>query len=434
MADWLATIFIIFENAVSILTVFLIQQIFFGVKRCSRWWQYLILLGGTMAYNGILLVIPGNSDMWQTWMMILLPVILGVIFAEKQRWRSGLEGVLAVLLYGWYGLLVQMLESLFGLEQYVWLIGTQRESILSLIMYALLLAGLFGVVWKGLRKGLSLRTGAGEDVIFCIMGILSPVFAQGVTYINENLGGGIYSVVWVIFVLVLNVGIFVGIVYRKMANYYREISENYRRSFDTEYQYFRDYKKNQSDLVRFRHDWRNHMLVLQGLLDQGQYEKAQAYFHTISEKSGIAAGKVLTGNEVADILLNAKEQQMEQNRIALHIHGSLEGLARLEVSDCSILLANLLDNAIEANEKYTGERYIEIQAVEMPGTLIISIENPIAEPVQRKGGQLLTSKADKDRHGIGTQNVREIVERYGGDYQIRVSDQVFAVQILLPLV
>ena len=175
------------------------------------------------------------------------------------------------------------------------------------------------------------------------------------------------------------------------------------------------------------------MLVLQGLLDQGQYEKAQAYFHTISEKSGIAAGKVLTGNEVADILLNAKEQQMEQNQIALHMHGSLEGLSRLEVSDCSILLANLLDNAIEANEKYTGERYIEIQAVELPGTLVLSIENPIAEPVQKRGEQLLTSKADKDRHGIGTQNVREIVERYGGDYQIRVSEQVFVVQILLPL-
>lgn len=353
--------------------------------------------------------------------------------AEKQRWRSGLEGILACLIYGWYGMFAQMLEKLFGLESYAVIIGGEAQSYLEIALYAVLPVGLFLAIRQTTGKGISLRLTVPEELILLLMVLLSPLYGQVLTYIDDNFGHGFYSFAWGIFVLVLNIGVFVGIIDRKLAKHYREISENYRESFHTEYQYFKDYKKNQSELVRFRHDWKNHMLTLQGLLEQGDYVQAQDYFRQLSEQSGISGKQILTGNEIADILLNAKADWMQQNAIELDIQGSLYALKNLEIADCSILISNLIDNAIEANLACDSSKYIRIRATEMPGMLMLTVANRMAGELKQDDGHLLTSKKDRKNHGIGTKNIRHVVEKYHGEYRIQIQDGQFQTQILLPL-
>lgn len=46
-------------------------------------------------------------------------------------------------------------------------------------------------------------------------------------------------------------------------------------------------------------------------------------------------------------------------------------------------------------------------------------------------GQLLTDKSEKNRHGFGLMNVREIVEKYDGMMDVSYTKDVFRVVILI---
>lgn len=433
MDGWIADGVAIVANGISILTIILIMQLFFGVRACRKWWHYLVLTGIAIVWNTGCVLIFQEAGNWQFTGMLVLVIAAGICMADRQRWRSGLEGILACLIYGWYGMFAQMVEKLFGLDAYSIMIGGEPQTYLEMGLYAGLLAGLFLAVWQTTRKGISLRLTVLEELILLVLVLLSPLYGQILTYIDDNFGHGFYSYAWGIFVFALNIGVFVGIIDRKLAKHYREISENYRESFHTEYQYFKDYKKNQSELVRFRHDWKNHMLTIQGLLEQGDYVQAQNYFRQMSEQSGVSGRQILTGNEIVDILLNAKADWMRQNAIELDVQGSLYALKNLKIADCSILISNLIDNAIEANLACNGPRYIRIRATETPGMLMLSVINRMTGELKQNGGHLLSSKKDRKNHGIGTKNIRHVVEKYQGEYRIQIRAGEFQTQILLPI-
>lgn len=79
------------------------------------------------------------------------------------------------------------------------------------------------------------------------------------------------------------------------------------------------------------------MLVLQSLMDKQEYEKAQEYFQKMSEGKVSAGEHYLTGNEIVDIILNAKAEKMKEAGIQVRCSGGLEGLKFMEPSDCCIL-------------------------------------------------------------------------------------------------
>lgn len=419
-------------NGITLITIFLTQQMFFGVKKCPKWWHYLVLLGGVAVYNVLLVLIFPEEEQWQFILLMLFTVVVGIAGAEQQRWRCGLEGIAACLIYGWYVFLAEMIEKLLYPNAYGVEVDGEIQTIAEWTMYVILLAVMFFVQFEITRKHISLRLTVGEELIWLGITMLSPIFSMGLDYINENIGNIFYSFAWVVFVLALNIGIFCGIIYRKLAHHYWRVSENYRRSLDSEYQYFKNYKESQTELIQFKHDWKNHMLTLQGLLEQGAYAEAQAYFRTLSEKTEFS-DRILTGNEIVDILLNAKSELMSELEIRLDIQGSLATLTGLETADCSILFSNLIDNAMEANEKCPKEeRYIRLRAVEMPGILMIAVENPMAGQLHWEGERLLSSKTDNRSHGIGTQNIRRIIEKYHGEYQVQVKQNQFTMQMILP--
>ena len=44
-----------------------------------------------------------------------------------------------------------------------------------------------------------------------------------------------------------------------------------------------------------------------------------------------------------------------------------------------------------------------------------------------------STKRDKDYHGYGMLSIRRIVEKYGGNFTISTEDQLFQIDIMLPI-
>ena len=96
----------------------------------------------------------------------------------------------------------------------------------------------------------------------------------------------------------------------------------------------------------------------------------------------------------------------------------------------SILLGNLLDNAIEAAVlSPEGEKMIHIQMIGKGAIMIIHIENSIVQMPVEKNGQLVSSKADSAEHGWGMKSIRSIVEQNHGRMKYAYDDKTFSISI-----
>ena len=64
------------------------------------------------------------------------------------------------------------------------------------------------------------------------------------------------------------------------------------------------------------------------------------------------------------------------------------------------------------------------------GGISILVENPVSGEVNVN--ELRTTKADKENHGLGLKNIKSIVQKYEGNFQIEIENQIFRVKIYLP--
>ena len=81
--------------------------------------------------------------------------------------------------------------------------------------------------------------------------------------------------------------------------------------------------------------------------------------------------------------------------------------------DICVLLANLLDNAIEASLNVDSPQ-INVSIRNEKNYLCILIRNRIESSVLEENGQLHTTKKDKSKHGLGVYSISQIVDKYDG--------------------
>ena len=98
----------------------------------------------------------------------------------------------------------------------------------------------------------------------------------------------------------------------------------------------------------------------------------------------------------------------------------------------SIILFNLLDNAIEASQKII-KRKIKVELKIKGEYFSCIIKNRIEQSVLQVNHDLKTDKADKKLHGFGIKHVEELVEKSDGLIEYFESAQYFCVHIMLPL-
>lgn len=175
------------------------------------------------------------------------------------------------------------------------------------------------------------------------------------------------------------------------------------------------------DLTRsFRHDLKNHILVLKRLLECAQIEPAINYIDSIERVSTQLSREAQTGNAALDALCGEKLELARRNGIEVKFDVALPTNIGINDFDLCTIFANALDNAIKACVRLRAEpKCIDVKATCRRHFLIIDMINPCEKSEIRQGG-------------LGLPNIRKIVDQYNGTLEIRQSPPTFVLTILLP--
>lgn len=185
---------------------------------------------------------------------------------------------------------------------------------------------------------------------------------------------------------------------------------------------------------QIKHDIKKQYGLMKVMLDKKQYDKLEKYFNEILDDASNPLSQVDTGNSFFDTVLNLEISKAKAKDI--DISTKLVVPPELPVSDSDLtgLLANLMDNAIEACEKIKdGQKSISVTAQVVHDYLVLNVSNTIASDKVNSALLLKTDKNDKELHGIGSKIINDIVKKYNGQINRRVENNIFAVDIMLDI-
>lgn len=429
MMEGLLSFCFVFIDLLLLYDLILLVEVPFGIPMKSNLKQFAILGLLFIGYYALFCYVITPPKVVIALFEYLFYAAAIVFFSKEKRFRALLLSIPAVLVYMQWTMNFELIEVLFGWNKFgimiddVFVTPLWIASDLSFFVVLVLLKYFVGK--KSVQITLSLWEGI-ILVVFCVFGSYS---SKILVMLQETFDDRALNIAWVLFVLLLNAALVYAIAYRKRAKHFEVISENYKQQFDAEYAYFKEYKNENKEISKFRHDWKNHMIVIQGLLEQGDMEEAKAYFDELSGKTDMLKWKVVTGNETLDMILASKMVMMQDKGIEFDFTGSLTGISYMKPADLCIVFSNLIDNAIEAVEQCV-KKQIHIKVTHSPEFCLCVIENTVKNKVLYTEGTLFTTKEDINNHGIGLQNVKEILKKYSAELDFESEEMFFRVKIL----
>jgi len=193
-----------------------------------------------------------------------------------------------------------------------------------------------------------------------------------------------------------------------------EQETNFQNQYVKQAQHY--YKKTKS----FRHDIKNHLSVINGLLEKNNIEDAKRYLKSIESLNNELSFLYHTNNPIIDILIENKLGFAENNGIKIYCSLEIPYHCSIADTDFCIILSNALDNAINACQKTAEdlEKYIKVKGHIQGNLFLIEIINSYYGKLHYESG-------------IGLYNIKTVAEKYNGTMDIDIKYGSFCLSVLL---
>ena len=335
-------------------------------------------------------------------------------------------------------------------------VGVWQISIVGIVLSAtlglLLLVGSFAVITKFAARNVPFqrRKPGGKEILFLMMpGILGALCYFIIHWIHVESAPG-QSASWFspwqhvsIWLAILMVNIvslasifvvwklFQELEQKQEEEKYQELLEHQMREMQS---HIREIEQLYGGIRGMKHDVKNHIAVMESLMEQQNYEEARTYMGSVEQALEQMEYVHKTGNPVTDVINNEKYSRAKEENVRFETEFFFPAQAGLDVFDISIILNNGLENALEA---VTGEpqenRKIILRSRSRKRVFLIEIRNTFTGSLvwDERQGLPLSAKEDGQCHGLGLKNIRRVAEKYYGAMDIEVRDGTFLLTVML---
>lgn len=391
----------------------------FADLRGRRWQKALMLLG--LGYMGSLPIWVGDPNL-----LYALPVFLAAFLLCTRGDAAGRLAVAAI-----FFCLIMSLSALIDNYAAEVLWGGFTSDVFSLLLRAAVLTG----IWLALKKRLPEQPMSLSPRLWRLVLGLAAMPLCSLAAVVLLTGGGehspqVDSLALSLGLAVLPVALVTSVLllFSITVLAEHETLEQARRLASLREAYYQSLRARESQVRQLRHDLRNHLTVLGGLLDRQQWAEACAYLDELGRQEGLQGPVRFCENEAANVVLAVKAAELEQAGVRADFKAQLPLSLPLSDTDLCALLGNALDNAREAAAG-CPDPWVRLRCRQDKGLFMLQVENPVAGPVNP---ELPTTKADRAAHGFGIPGMREIAQRCGGTLQAGEEQGNFRLVVCLP--
>lgn len=199
----------------------------------------------------------------------------------------------------------------------------------------------------------------------------------------------------------------------------------------------RHQKEREASILHLRdikHNMKNNLISITAFAKHQENEKIIEFISEIMETGELNLKSICnTGNIVIDSLISYWGEEAKKRGISFFTDINIPMQMGFKGADISLILGNILENAVEAAERNESNKYVYLRMRFDRGNLIINLENTYKGTlIKGKTKKLITTKSDVENHGIGLESVYRTAEKYDG--MIFIDDtrrEYFSIRVVL---
>ncbi|MDE7430292.1 MAG: ATP-binding protein, partial [Lachnospiraceae bacterium] len=182
-----------------------------------------------------------------------------------------------------------------------------------------------------------------------------------------------------------------------------------------------------ADMRGLRHDMKSHLESIAAVIRKisgKDKEELDSYIEKMETTVSRLDFAYRTGNPITDVIIHQKKQEAEKRNISFEADFTYPDKQQIDVYDIGIVLNNALENAIEASSNATGKKSISLRSYMKGNLFFIEVENDFWGEIifDSETGLPVSSKADKQLHGLGMENIQRCARKYMGGIDISIHD------------
>lgn len=185
-------------------------------------------------------------------------------------------------------------------------------------------------------------------------------------------------------------------------------------------------------LSTLRHNIKNDLLSLKSSYTTGNMIGLEEELNRLLEDSSLENHRTSI-IPIVDAVLGYKITQGKKLGVTIEHQQELSPELQVSNSHLANILGNALDNAIEycCELEQVENRIVHLNMKKSANNLIITVSNPFEGEVEFLEDLPLSSKREKQSHGIGLRTIRSVTKELGGHFSVETENNTFTLKVVI---
>lgn len=405
---------------------------YFGMKKEYVFWMKHMLFFILLSISDLLGTFVFRNENFLVLSCLSIEIIFAVIFLKGNCFEKIFMSITSyMLVYCINFPILALISKISNLEISEFMVSQDISRIVCLFITKMLyFAAVQFILW--MRKKEKHYFNLNEWIIIISVFLITLLIglAMYIIMINDKISDYIYLASTLLLSL-LDVIIFIFMRNMNVSSQKEREKERLHIQLAQQKDEMRKLEQQYQEISVLRHDFRNSIDCMARMIQQNKQEDALHYAEQLRKrKIGKLQTHIECSSSVINAVVNSKFSDAQVNGIETSFKMVVQIPENLEF-DISIILSNLLDNAIEACCKNEISSQIILAVSKFGAYYQLLIKNTIENSVLKNNKQLKTFKLEKNKHGLGLKSIRDIVEKRQGMLDIYEENGEFCVSVLL---